>query len=606
MVVTCQACGASSHDLEFCDHCNADLTTALPPPAPRICRLGPDESLYLTAEQVKALNRPEAAITIPTSDRVWRVHWIGRPLWPAWASRVEARLRCRAAVLPPGRVVDDTDGVWVIVETHPGRVQPWKEPAPDPLAEVAKMLHFLETFAAALEELEANGLVWLTFDPQELETVDGRLRITNLDLAVHPIGSCPDPLPVRPTFAAPEVCHDRGTDVSARTDVYHLSVFAYYWLAQLLPHGFLGQGLDAFGHALPPLRIYAPTLPPGIATVLRRGLAVDPSERPASPAELCAQLRHALDKAQARQQSTTPVRWETGRHTRTGRAKFALDRPNEDESLICRYRAPDRLLAAVADGISTCSIGTGALASRLTCAKLQGGINADCRLDAFAAAIHALCHQAAQGLLDWAVEHGHRQDLLDGSDLMGTTLTAGWLEGNRLAVANLGDSRAYLITGDFVEQLTVDGDLGSGLLMLGMPPEDVRGFGGMARSLRECVGGCARNADGTLTINEHYCTPTVTTWTLVPGDVVVLCSDGLVDEGVFLEPAEVAELVRRHPHVPPEELAIKLADAADSLQRLASALEPDGFGDNITCIVIRILPSPPTPLPQGAREAASR
>ena len=56
--------------------------------------------------------------------------------------------------------------------------------------------------------------------------------------------------------------------------------------------------------------------------------------------------------------------------------------------------------------------------------------------------IPAVCHRAAQALLDWAVRQGYRQRLLEGQDLMGTTLTAGWLEGNRLALANLGDSRA--------------------------------------------------------------------------------------------------------------------------------------------------------------------
>ena len=35
-------------------------------------------------------------------------------------------------------------------------------------------------------------------------------------------------------------------------------------------------------------------------------------------------------------------------------------------------------------------------------------------------------------------------------------LTAAWLEGNSLMLANLGDSRAYLIQGNRAEQLTVD------------------------------------------------------------------------------------------------------------------------------------------------------
>jgi serine/threonine protein phosphatase PrpC len=77
-------------------------------------------------------------------------------------------------------------------------------------------------------------------------------------------------------------------------------------------------------------------------------------------------------------------------------------------------------------------------------------------------------------------------------------------------------------------------------------------------------------------------------WPLVPGDVVVLCSDGLVEEGMFLEPARMAEIIREHPELSAQELALGLAEEADTIHRLPSELEPDGFGDNITCIVIKV------------------
>src|SRR5205807_10385688 len=43
--------------------------------------------------------------------------------------------------------------------------------------------------------------------------------------------------------------------------------------------GFFGAGLEAFGFALPPLRTFAPGLPPGLAAVLQRGLSVEPARR---------------------------------------------------------------------------------------------------------------------------------------------------------------------------------------------------------------------------------------------------------------------------------------------------------------------------------------
>jgi hypothetical protein len=50
----------------------------------------------------------------------------------------------------------------------------------------------------------------------------------------------------------------------------------------------------------------------------------------------------------------------------------------------------------------------------------------------------------------------------------------------------------------------------------------------------------------------------------------------------------VADMVRSHRTLPAAELARRLVDAANAMQRLPSAAEPEGFGDNITCVVIKI------------------
>src|SRR5439155_22313556 len=109
------------------------------------------------------------------------------------------------------------------------------------------------------------------------------------------------------------------------------------------------------------------------------------------------------------------------------------------------------------------------------------------------ALISAATRRGSEGLLEWAIAHHCRAELEAGKDLMGTTLTVGWLQGHELSLANLGDSRAYLITDSAIEQLTVDGDLASDLLSRGAAPEEVKELGNMARALRECVGGCTKN-----------------------------------------------------------------------------------------------------------------
>ena len=594
MAVTCPACGGLSHDLEFCDHCNADL---VPPPAqqaPAWCPLFPDYAEPLSPDQVQMLARPESSLLLRSRDQAWRVHWIAPADWDKWRTPVEERVRTKLPVLPPCRLVEEDNGAWLLVQSTDKKVEPWTgHVAHDPIEDLRRLGVFLDRLSPALEELHSQHLTWLTFDPQEIEeAIDGQetgsLWFTNMDLALFPARHSPEKLQVRPAYAAPEVSRFRAADLGPASDVFHLAMFAYYWLAGLLPAGFPGNGLESFGHALPPLRTYAPGLPPGVSGVLARGLALEPRQRYPSPGAFCTALQKVHHRAQQRWGALDPVTWEIGQHSRTGRAKSAANRENEDHVLVQSFANPERSLLAIADGITTCTVGSGALASWITCLILENAIDNQTSQDTFSSKVIDVCRRGAESLLAWAVEKGYEDQLVEGSDLMGSTLLAGWLEGNTLSLANVGDSRAYLIDGASVEQLTNDGDLGTELLAAGSPPEEVKALGAMARGLRDCIGGCAVGPEGELKILEDYCQPALSNWPLLPGDVVVLCSDGLVEEGAFLEPEKMGEIVRSHPHLSAAALAEQLAQAADALQRLPSPLEPDGFGDNITCVIIRV------------------
>jgi serine/threonine protein phosphatase PrpC len=587
MAVNCPACGKISQDAEFCDHCNADLA---PPPdrlPPRACLL-PGGPVELDEARRQRLSRPDQAVLLADRGVPKRVRWLA-DLEPVQGALRE-RLALQSWVLPSGSLVPDGLGAWLIFETTRERYRPWETPVEDPLDETARLLSTIKPMVDALEELHRLGLAWLMFDPEEIEQGPaGRLGLTNLDLSVFPFGQCPERITVRPAFAAPEVVRFKPETIGPRTDVFHLAMYCWYWLAGLLPDGFPGNGLDSFQYEIPGLRIYQPHLLEGIETVLRQGLSLEAGQRFTGPAGLFAALQEAVERAYRRRRATGKIHWDIGTHTRTGRTKQALNRANEDHVMAQRFAEPDRALVAVADGISSCDVGSGALASMITMMVLENGLGSDMRAEHFPTAMQELCRRGAQMLIDWAMEKGYRDQLAQGSDLMGTTLTASWLEGRYLCLANLGDSRAYLIDGPVVEQLTVDGDLGSHLLRYGTPPEQLRELGLLSKALRECVGGCTLDGNGQVTVQDDACVPTITHWPLLPGDIIVLCTDGLVEESAFLEPEVMAELVRTHKHLPAQQIAERLADAADVLQRLPTFLEPEGFGDNISCVVIKIL-----------------
>ena len=98
---------------------------------------------------------------------------------------------------------------------------------------------------------------------------------------------------------------------------------------------------------------------------------------------------------------------------------------------------------------------------------------------------------------------------------MGTTLTALQLEGNRLSIAHVGDSRAYLIRGGVIEQITDDHTIISEQVARGMMTKEEAARSDMRNILSRALG-IAPEVDvdmEELTVSE--------------GDQLVLCSDGL-------------------------------------------------------------------------------
>jgi serine/threonine protein phosphatase PrpC len=593
MSIPCSVCGRLSRDVEFCDHCNADLRQSAQNLPPEHCALAP-EDITLTLEQRRELSFPDAWLRVRWHGGALRLHWLRTRDWEECRQAIERRLTKQSPVLAQGRAVPDTNGYWLAYDASGDDFRAWEEPlSADPVLELQRLSAAVRSIAVALESLHQERLVWLNFDPNVLEDLGPgedntrRLRITNLDLALFPEHAMPERVRVHPHYSAPEIMQYVTQEIGPRSDVFHLAMFAYYWLAQRLPDGLPGAGLEQYQYDIPHLRIFAPDLPVGILPVIQRGQTLNPRSRHETPTQFADAFDQSIARLQTRRAFSASLRWDAGGHTRTGRCKAELQRSNED-TIVVKDDVQSALLV-VADGVSTCEIGSGGLASTITSIVLENAFAEGCTHDTFPDTIAAATKRGSEGLLEWALAHQCRADLEAGKDLMGTTVTVGWLEGHEISVANLGDSRAYLITQDAIEQLTVDGDLASDLMSNGASPEEVKELGSMARALRECVGGCTKTPEGELSILPESCHPRVGRWPLMPGDVLVLCTDGLVEEGFFLDPPMVAEIVRAHRDLTASDLALRLVEAADSLQRVPTILEPDGFGDNISCVVVKIM-----------------
>src|SRR5262245_1255571 len=159
-MVTCPACGGTSQDREFCDHCNADLMPPAAARAPAACPLPFQDPAPLSREQQKRLARPEAHITLHSPRQAWRAHWLPQSAWAAYRAGVEERGRYRSEVLPLCRAIQDQGGTWLLAEAGPAQSPPWfAAPAPDSLEEVKRLVGFLDLLAGALGALHAQGLV---------------------------------------------------------------------------------------------------------------------------------------------------------------------------------------------------------------------------------------------------------------------------------------------------------------------------------------------------------------------------------------------------------------------------------------------------------------
>jgi protein phosphatase len=235
-------------------------------------------------------------------------------------------------------------------------------------------------------------------------------------------------------------------------------------------------------------------------------------------------------------------------------------------------------VAVVADGIG--GNNAGEIASRIAVEKIQAIMQTQPTVP-----IIERLEQALQQANHEIFDTGQSNPSLAG---MGSTVVAAAIADDLLYVAHVGDSRAYLVRGGVAYRLTLDHTWAQEAIEIGrLSPEAARvhpnrnvikRFLGVDEALAvdHAIIDISQAADG---VEGPGRWPMVEQMRLLPGDTVLLCSDGLTDE---LTDAELQATVRRY----------EPQAAAEQLTAMANA---HGGRDNITVILLRVPGGAPVP-----------
>jgi protein phosphatase len=228
----------------------------------------------------------------------------------------------------------------------------------------------------------------------------------------------------------------------------------------------------------------------------------------------------------------------------------------EDPRVFDRLRGPEALLFVVADGVG--GRPGGAIASQTAVTSLVEYISqaAGCfhNLDAdreneFLEQLEAGVREAHHRIV---AEHGGREG-------PATTLTMATLVWPRAYIVHAGDSRAFYLRKGLLRQLTRDQTTGEYMVDAGAWTEEQARAAPMAGALVSALG-------------ADELTPVVGLVDLRPGDILLLCTDGLTRH---LSDQRIAAILE------------SASDAQSACRALVDAALAEGGSDNVTVVVAR-------------------
>jgi len=140
---------------------------------------------------------------------------------------------------------------------------------------------------------------------------------------------------------------------------------------------------------------------------------------------------------------------------------------------------------------------------------------------------------------------------------MGTTLEVCLIYNNRVFIGHIGDSRTYRIRQEFMKKITIDHSYVQKLVKDGTITKEEAIHHPKKNMLMKALG-C-----------EESIEPDVTVKNFIPGDIILICSDGLTN---MISEKEIYNIIKQ--------------DTENAVQNLVKKANELGGYDNITVIII--------------------
>lgn len=221
----------------------------------------------------------------------------------------------------------------------------------------------------------------------------------------------------------------------------------------------------------------------------------------------------------------------------------------------------EQLVAVVCDGVG--GHDSGEVASALVSSSIGAAVSQwsnqveDCESPAFAQKVDTLLKGLDKNLAQYSRQQNHERNAA-------TTVTAAWFHDRKVTSIHVGDSRLYRLRGEEFTQLTVDDTDAGKAVAAGTLSEAEARKNPRRHVLQKAIGSGA---------NEYR--DATQTWDTKPGDVYMLCSDGLSDG---LDNTQLGRAL----------MQFQVDEANDFLTRLIEAANRASGKDNVTVSIIQI------------------